>query len=259
MADESGVAIDLTSLGDLGQAETLGKFSADGKIDVNKVVKSYIELEKMHGNSVKIPGEDASVEEIQAFRKRLGVPDDVTGYEVDLSNAQGVGKTTTEAFLKRAHELGMSKAHVKEVLGFVGKDMPAMIQALHQAETEKTTNALKEEWGDDFEKNLLDAKRARDEIAAGIKGGDSFVKLMNDRPELGNNPVMAKMFFEVSKVMKEGKFIGSKIELSGEDIDKRIMDIEVDPAYFDRNHPKWEHLQKERARLYKVKYPGQKK
>jgi hypothetical protein len=44
-------------------------------------LKSHRELEKKLGKSVTLPGKDATPEEVQAFHKKLGVPDSAAEYK----------------------------------------------------------------------------------------------------------------------------------------------------------------------------------
>lgn len=239
--------IEITSLSeDLQSAPSVTKFAKDGKVNVDNVFKSYTEIEKMVSERVKIPDDKSSVEEIQAFRRKIGVPDDIKDY----GDLEGMDPDDQAEILKAAHEEGMTPKQIKKLLDVSSVRAKAKIDKLFADSQAKAEETLKAEWGDKYEKNLADAKRAMQELAP-----EGFQKLIADNPMIGNNPDVIKMFSKLWTDMKEASFHTNRAALTPENIEQKILDIESDPAFHDRGSPKWEHLHKERSRLFKLKYP----
>ena len=108
--------------------------------DINALAKSYVSAQRMLGNSIRIPGEDASDEARKAFYdkistlpniikfdendptsvfNRLGRPETVDGYK--LETAASIDPTITSTFLQEAHKAGLTNRQVNTVIGFQEK------------------------------------------------------------------------------------------------------------------------------------------
>ena len=244
--------VPMESLGELSGAETLAKFAKDGHLDVGNVVKSYIEMEKFRGNSIRIPGEGASIDEVNEYRAKLGIPGKAEEYDFDT---KGMDEEVATEFKKVLHENGCPKTLANKIVGFYAEQYVGGLKAKADKMVEEGTAKLQKEWGKDYENNLKEAVKARDIAAGDDDLAKDFKKLMNDVPQLGNHPVMARIFHNVSKIMAEGKFAGDRQILTADNIDQRIKELEADPATYNRNHPNWKHNNDERTALYKKKYP----
>ena len=239
--------IEITQLPeDLREVPSITKFAKDGMISIDNLSKSYIELEKHLGGSVKIPGEGASVEDIQKFRKALGVPDKVEDYGTyDFGDPEDIA-----AIIAVAHAHGVPKKALDELMKVSGEKATEREKKLYAQRFEAGEKALKDKWGVDYEKNKNDAVRAMQEIAP-----DAVKKRLAEDPKLGNDPDMIELFHGIWQGMKESAFHKPNMRMSPEDIDEKMVNIQADPAYHDRANPKWEFLHKEMTRLYRIKYP----
>jgi hypothetical protein len=120
------------------------------------LAKSYANAEQQIGklaNRVAIPGENASPEELQAFRKAIGVPDSADAYEYkapDLSGepeaVQALWKENANEELSKvakakAHELGLTPkqfAGMAEMLDRFNLNMvKSLVEAAAQHETQR--------------------------------------------------------------------------------------------------------------------------
>lgn len=227
-------------------AESLKKFtkSDTGEVDVGGLFKSYSELEKLLGGSIRIPGENATEEEKADFRRKLGVPDKPEEYGIAFDGADP--EFLTE-FTKVSHELGIPKVQAQKLADWYYNSTVKKMQALNAA----TQKHLEEEWGADYDKNLLLAKRVMlqfvpEEDATAIEFG-----------ELGSNPTLIKIFHGIAKAIGEGRFLQSQGGplLSDDDLRRRLSEIQNDPDYFNTLSPKYRTLQKERDEIYKKLYP----
>jgi uncharacterized protein YqgV (UPF0045/DUF77 family) len=242
MPDENGQQGFVSTLPEeLRGNESLKKFS-----DVGGMAKSYVELEKMIGGRVKLPDDKSTIEEIQDFRRKMGVPEKIEDY----GTYEGIDPDDMADIVKAAHEEGLTKKQFERLVKVSQGKTTAKIEKIFKETQTKAEETLKGEWGDKYEKNLADAKRAMQELAP-----EGFQKLIAENPTIGNNPDVIKMFSKLWVDMKEAAFHTNRAALTPEDIDQKIRDIEANPAFNDRGNVHWEVLRKERSRLFKLKYP----
>ena len=148
---------------DLQSNDTLSKFK-----DVGALGTSYLELQKMVGSRVKVPGEDATEEDLSSFYNQIGRPEAPDKYDLKMPEAD-YNQGKIDAFLEQAHKSGLTNKqaqsaidfyHSLEVDGQVNTEA-SMQQAKLDAET-----ALKKEWGpSEYAKNLAISRRAFNRFA----------------------------------------------------------------------------------------------
>lgn len=141
--------LDGDSLKDESLVKQLSKFNKLGDL-----AKSYAALEKKMGNSVNIPGEGATEEEVKAFYSKLGVPESAEGYSVKDENAKN--------FLTLAYNNNLTDSQAKalyEGMSKIGEEAAKASAEQIKAMAMNTDKLLKEEWGQDYSKNLEYLKR----------------------------------------------------------------------------------------------------
>lgn len=151
--------------------------------DVGTLAKSFRDTKQMIGNMVRIPGEDASQDDLLSFRQRmmerdpslmvkpdpsdeegmalvykaLGRPDEPSQYTAP----EGVDEQQFGDITRLAHEAGVGDKQLQHVLGgIVARDKAAY--ETREAERSRDIAVLKGEWGEAFEqKNERAAKLAK--------------------------------------------------------------------------------------------------
>lgn len=130
-------------------------------------------LSKRVEGMVKVPGEGATAEELAAWRKAIGVPDDVAGYGITKPEAlpEGVEWNEAEAaaFAAKAHELGLPPSAVKQLLEWQTNQLGAKAEASRkdlQDLMAQEQEHLRKEWS----ASKYDATRALAEQAAKAHG-----------------------------------------------------------------------------------------
>jgi hypothetical protein len=99
------------------------------------------ELATLKANpGIKIPGPDAKPEEVQAFHKALGVPDNPDGY--GIKPPEGMPEAEVKAFVAAAHKRGYTKTQVEEALTFYQGSVKRALEAHNKSRVEQTTVAL---------------------------------------------------------------------------------------------------------------------
>lgn len=101
-----------------------------------------------------------SADEVAAWRKENGIPDDPTGYDLTLPDGLVIGadeKPIVDAFVKDMHAANASPELVKTALAsYYRMQEEEMIQAHERNEQACTAavDALRNEWGPDYRRNV---------------------------------------------------------------------------------------------------------
>lgn len=235
----------------LDAPESLEKFTSP-----TALIKSYASLEKMLGNQnkVAIPGENATPEEVSAFRKAIGVPDKVDAYE--LKAPEGYKATLDEAalgeFKKAALEVGMTPKQLEKMAGlYFQTEQAAMEKFTQQIETARAAAAegLKKEWGVNTDKELALAKVGAEKLG--------LSELMKD-PAYGDNPTIIKAMNKVAKMLGEEQAAGARgTSHATTNPQAEINRIRGDKnhPYNVRNHPDHAAAVRQMSELYAVLHP----
>lgn len=186
--------------------ETVGKVSElDGR--ATELEGEKTDLEGRLANSIPKLGEDATEEQILAYRVALGMPESPDDYE--FPPTEGVEQSEEMINWARPlfHELGLTKAQAsalsqswdKLVLGMEKADVDEYTAAL--AESEKT---LKAEWGTEYEGNKELVKRAFAFFDEKVPGFKDFVTVEKSKGTvLANHPILVKAFHIIGTAMAE--------------------------------------------------------
>lgn len=243
--------------------------------DINQMAKSYNELQKMVGSSVRIPPKDASEESRQEFLNKikdidgvilksdeklydkLGRPATAEDYklsEVVREDLRAVLKPEVDAFQATAHKIGLTSDQAKQLLDMRMQDM-ATAEAKALETRTKSAEALKTLWGQDYDNRLAAAKQVVD--IYGEKFGDDVAALVNS--PAGNNPALLHMLSELASVYKEkghegmsGTDLGVTPDMARSQISDKRRDIGFMKAYNNAKDPGHDKAVKELEGLYRL-------
>lgn len=151
--------------GDEALAKRLQRFASP-----KAVWESYQQLEKKLSSGQKRsphPGEDATPEELAAWRAEVGVPEKTDEYYKHL---QGIAigdedRPLVDEFLGVAQETGLPAEQVKPMLDWYFQQAEATRAAREEQDSEvaaATTRELREEWGGDFKGNMTAVRNLLD-------------------------------------------------------------------------------------------------
>lgn len=173
------------------------------------VLKSYSALQQKLGRAVVPPGEGASQEDIEAYHRRLGVPDDPTDYGLARPEDWPQELPFDDGLLGQAADLfqdiGLNRAQAKQLADWYNE---ASLSAARQlADQEKraidtAAAALRRDWGRNFESQMELADRAFRRFF----GKDTDVArqvTLSDGSKLGNNPLVIRAFAEIGRQIGE--------------------------------------------------------
>lgn len=176
------------------------------------LAKQALDYQRMSGNSIRIPGENASEEDVTAFRGKLSAvgmvplddfqkyvrPQEINQYKLEdpPSDVASIGLTQADvdAWKDAAYSDGLSQAQFQAVA-------TRNIEQMRTRHTERSAryqaneNALKDEWGaPGYEPN-----RQRALAAASRFGGEELVAALKANPD----PTSLKAFAEIGKAFEE--------------------------------------------------------
>ncbi len=186
--------------------ETAEKFASNA--DAIRAIEAFRKRDSL----VRVPGKDATNEERAAYHKVIGVPETAAGYEYpDLPEGVELTddvKASRAAWSERFHRLGVSKGVAKELSQALNDDF-ASLEAAHE-KAEDDFLAVKEvelrsEWGDDYGKNMIFAKRAIEEVAkrAGMTLDDLREVKTEDGKQFLERTEISRLFAIVGREMSE--------------------------------------------------------
>lgn len=145
-------------------------------------VKGYDNLIRKLGNSVSIPKEDATPEELDKFYNKLGRPETPDKYEIELSEDIEYDPEFLNSFKNTAHKLGITQKQAKDMISWYNTEVQRISTNLQKADEEriaKATAELKARWGADYDRKIAEVQGFAKSLA-GEKYFESLVKYGND-------------------------------------------------------------------------------
>lgn len=165
--------------------------------DLNGLVKSHIELNKMLGDRVKLPSENSTPEEINKFYAKLGRPEAVDKYEFknpeQLPEGFNIDEAGVKEFKELAFKLNLTQKQADELRGYyVNKSIEqhkSTYVSKEKLEEEFITKG-KEKFGDKYDNVISNAAKVMKENLSDEQRA-SLDKMDNDQllavSELINN------------------------------------------------------------------------
>ena len=187
---------------------------------LESLARTGLDLRQKLSSSHARPGENATPEEIQAWRtKALGVPETWEGYEIKdpekmpaaLKPDEAGGRPILSAYLQKMHSIGAPPAVAQESYNFLADLLVTGEEELakqDKAFAEKGIAELQKTWGSDFETNVDLSRRTTQRLAnmAGIPESEAAFMMENARLDgmpLGSHPVFNRMMAALGGRMQE--------------------------------------------------------
>jgi hypothetical protein len=229
--------------------------------DIGSLAKSYVESQKMIGGSVRIPKEDAPPEEWAKFHAKLGVPESPDKYEFKrpaLGEGAAWDANFEKNFLTQAHAMGLNSKQVQKLMdlqaGFVEEQLRGLA-----TKRQETVAALKKEWGEDFNRRLELAGRAKAKLQELAKITEEEANDYFDGTGAGDHPVILKIFHQLGEIFAEDGWIkGETGATMLQNVQEQINSIRNDPQdpYNIKDHPKHDERVVFVNKLYDRLYPA---
>jgi len=207
-APEEQESVEIESWRDLIEDEKLQKH-AERFTSVDALVQANLESRQKLSKSIVPPGEGAEEEEVTAYREALGVPKDVDGYDFILP--EGMERTEqmmdsedhwANLFLDNNVPKATADVLISEFRGEIEKMMGQKAE-MDDAYTKQSEEAMRKEWAEDYDKNIIFASRASEALL-----GDDFEDARHIETSDGrfilDNPILVRMFAKLGRDMGEG-------------------------------------------------------
>lgn len=189
-------------------------------------------LLKHEGQKITVPGEDATDEERDAFRKALGVPEAADGYETpelaETPDGLDLDDEVGKAFRAKAHELGLTPEQYQGVIAWA---VPAATENARGAEHEMRrfqsdeVGKLVKTHGREQAGRMLDA--ARD--AAMAIGGEELIEALG---KSGSDSRVLEAFARIRPLVAEGS-LRNGAPADGQLTREQLREMQRDPRYAD--------------------------
>jgi hypothetical protein len=231
---------------------------------IEDLARGFVSAQKMIGHDkIVVPDlKTASDEDMQNVYKKLGLPEDVKEYKLDLAPDSGLDTDFLEKIKGEAHKIGILPKQLEKILGWYSGESKEVMKAHFaktQADHEKSHNDLRTEWGKAYDKNVLAAQLA-------VKDGASpeEIKYLESKG-LTTDATLVRIFSKLGNMLKEGELKGDG---SGgmNMLPPAAAQAEANKIMGDANHPynKAGHVNHkmavdEVARLMSMAYPEQPK
>ena len=191
---------------DFKNDENLNKYTSQ-----EDFIKAMLEDRRANGEAIKLPGAEATEEEWSKVYDKLGRPANPEGYELSKALPEGLelNEGMYNEFIQNSYSAGLSKKQATKLYDWynakcaeLNKNVTAQIEASYKKSVDDAVAALKKEWGTDYQKNLDSA------VAMANKFLSPATKQYLNASKLGNNPLLIKDFYNLSKQVSGAQMRG---------------------------------------------------
>lgn len=184
-----------------------------GDINMANALTSLVHAQKMIGaDKVTIPTKDAPAEDWSQVFRKLGNPENFEDYKIDVEGFD-LNDPISKGFAEKAHQLGVLPKQAAEIVSYFNEATKAQNEQFKQeddANYNTKVEALKTQWGQDFEKNAQIAEQSFQKLF------DADVQKEMDDSGMLANPTVIKMLHSLgSKLMDDSTLQGTTAGANG--------------------------------------------
>lgn len=212
---------------------------------LDEFAKGHLEQSKLVGRKALTPPDAHSTpEQVAAWRKALGVPDDPKDYVTsgvrlpEIAADPAWNQEAQAEFFALAHQHHLTPGALTAILGFYGA-MEAKKRDAAVRETQGAAAELRTEWGPTYEANLGRANRAIQEF-----GGSALVDRWAANGE-GRDPLVVKTFAKIGNALVESGAMASEglaQGLTAGEAKEKVQAIRKEMAALPEGHPRTRDL-----------------
>lgn len=182
-------------------AETLLERQASPTAVIEKMLNQEKALSQRSG--VRKPGENATADEVAAWRREAGIPESPDKYDIKLPEGKELGdddKKVFKGFAERLHKAGASNDVMNEALAWYLDDSEAQFSSLVETDDrfrQESEAALRTKWGADFARNINAIGLMFADAPKGL--GDALLNgRLADGRKIGDTPEMVEFLTKLS-------------------------------------------------------------
>lgn len=239
--------------------KTFAKLKGKGVEDFAKAYKHAVE--KIGGNTVKIPGEGATDADWQEYREKMGIPDTVEGYELnapdEIPEGLQIDEDSQKWFREVSQKLHLTKGQAgklyKEYLALQGSRYQTAQQQQQEAQARAVQEVeadLKREFGLAYEDRIEAAYGVLNKLEAPAEL-EQGIKSLPPQERAAFTKLLAKVAreFEDDTVIGGSRRTGKLTPAEARaEIDK--INSDEDQAHLNADHPSHKQV---RARLLELR------
>lgn len=224
------------------------------------LVKSYVHAQKSMGkDKLVIPDKHATPDDWKQVYSKLGNPEKLEDYKINLEGDNAINEEVMNKVKAAAHEAGVLPHQFEKIVNVfnaTGTELSTSQQAAAEAQYTEQVEALKKEWGEQYDTQLRKANIAFKEFMPEQEQREAFIK-----SGMGGDPRIVRILANAAKLLSEDVFLGhGDGKLGGmtpQDALLKAKDIQGNPDHAYRNpaHPNHKAAKEEVANLYKIAYP----
>jgi hypothetical protein len=214
-------------------------------------------------NKIAIPGKNATEEDWKQVYHKLGLPESVENYKLDLPNGHNFDEGFVTQLRDNAYKAGILPAQLNKILSWYHSANNEALAKMDKEYTDKIQDGLsqlRKEFGQAWDEKISYGKRALSYFAEKNGLDPKQVFTWVDATGMGDDPMMIKLMAFMGGLLREDKIIGSEFIPQGMapgDIDKEINQLMADPAYLDKSHPNHKKAVDDMQRFFAMKHPDQ--
>jgi len=222
------------------------------------LAKGFVHAQKAIGkDKFFVPDKHATKDDWTKVFGKLGQPENLEDYNIKYP--EGTNEEAMKAIKETAHANGVLPWQMEAILQSfdgVSKTLLDTQNTQNELTQQEGLNALKKEYGSDFDTNIKKANIAFRELLPNETDRTAAIE-----EGLGSNPMMLRILANASKLMNEDQMLGAGggefVSMTREDALKKAANIQADPGhpYRDSSHMNHAAAQKEVRDLYKMAYP----
>lgn len=200
--------------------------------DVNKLAKSYMELQSLMGQGrVSIPKDETDAVAWGLYDKAFNVPETADKYELTAATDMDLAEFKT--LMKQNH---IPAATAQKLLDAHLHEFEVMKELqMQQLEADKTDAeaSLRKEWGMKYDENMQTARNFLQKVAGTKEEYDYF------NSKIGNDPHFIKLLARMGSSVSEGSLGGFEAQSSGFTKTPAEAKAEFDRVMNDPNDAFW--------------------
>jgi hypothetical protein len=205
----------------------LGRFNSP-----NDMFKSYRAMEqKVSSGELKTPlADNATEEQVKAYRADNGIPEEAKGYFEDMPDGLVIGEDDKEIFesvAEKFHGLNAKPEVMHALVGWYEKFQEDAAATQHESDQDYQKNSedeLRTEWGAEYRSNINTLNAFMNSSFPEGMGDTLLQARLEDGSIVGNNPELLRAFASMARVVNPAATV---VPNAGADAGASIQD-EID-------------------------------